>query len=90
MVVSNSSPSRRAHDRHAVIADGAADNDDVARLRVLRRDVDAFGDDADAAGIDKDAVAVSFLDDFGIARHQRDSGVPRRETHALDDAPQAA
>ncbi len=55
------------HDRDAVHADRAADDDHVADLGAVRTDVDAVGDQADARGVDVDLVAVAGVDHLRVA-----------------------
>jgi hypothetical protein len=49
------------HDRHAVFADAAGNDDPVAGSRPVARVVFAVGNDADAGGGDIDAVALALL-----------------------------
>lgn len=77
------------HDRHAVHADRAADDHDVAGDHPLRTEVDARRDQTDPGGVDEDAVAVTGVHDLGVAgRHldaRRARGCAQRVGHACDD-----
>ena len=73
--VSNSRPSRLRHDGHAVIADRAAENNEVARHARAGRQPDAVGHDADPGRVDENAVAFAPFHHLGVAG---DDGEPRR------------
>jgi hypothetical protein len=75
------------HDRHAVPADIAADQDGVARLNALGRDFLRVLKDADPGGVDEEAVAFAFIDDLGIAGDDLHAGLLRGLLHRGDDLP---
>jgi hypothetical protein len=74
------------HDRHAVVAQGAGDEDGVARPRPVAGDVHALRHHADAGGGDEDAVALALLHHLGVAGDDRHAGLARRLRHRVDDA----
>lgn len=74
-----------AHDGHAVIAEGAGDEDGVAGLGAMGADLDAGAEDSDAGGVDVAAVAVAALDDLGVSGDDLDARCGRGLSHGGDD-----
>ena len=50
--------------------------------------LDAVGHQADAGGVDVDAVALAAVDDLGVAGRDGDARLARRRGHRVDDAAQ--
>ena len=71
------------HDGHAVVAQGAAQEDGVPRPGSVAGDLDALRHHAQAGGGDEDAVRLAALDDLGVARHHRHSRLVGGPRHAL-------
>ena len=65
------------HDRHAVPADIAADEDGVAGLHALGGDLLRVFEDADTGGVDEKAVAFALIDDLGVAGDDLHAGLLR-------------
>src|SRR5208283_1122528 len=72
------------HDRHAVVADRAAQDDLVARTGKIGGDVDIVLDDADARRGDEDLVALAPVDNLGVAGDELDAGFGGGGAHRLD------
>ena len=64
-----------------MVADRAADEQDVARPRPITGDVDAGRHDTDAGRGDEHAVALTLLHDLGVPRDDRE---PAFATPAID------
>ena len=77
-----------AHDRHAVQADRAREDDGVAGSRVVGGKIDALRQHADPRGVDEDAVRRSPPDDLRVAGDDRDAGGVRGMGGGLRDAAQ--
>ena len=77
-----------AHDRHAVVADVATENDLVAGTGTIGRDADVVLDDTDAGCGDEDLVAFAAVDDLGVAGDELYAGLGGRGTHGFDYPPQ--
>ncbi len=86
--VSNSSPSRLAKNRDAVIADGSAQDHPVARAGLAGGQTHAVRHDADAGGVDEQAVALAALDNLGVAGDDGDAGRGRCFGHRRCDQAQ--
>ena len=71
------------HDRHPVVAQGAAEQDGIAGLGPVAGDVDARGDHPQAGGGDEEAVRLAPLHHLGVAGHHRDAGLVGRPRHAF-------
>jgi hypothetical protein len=69
-----------------MVADGARQQQHVARPRQRAADVAPGGHHADAGGADEDAVALALFDHLGVAGDDRHAGLARRRGHRLDDA----
>ena len=74
------------HDRHAVPAEVAAQQDRVAGLDPGGRDLDALRHPADAGGVDEDAVALAAIDDLRVAGDDPHAGRPGGLGHRSHDA----
>ncbi len=75
-----------AHNRNAVQTDFAGNDDDIARLRQIRRDIYSFGNNADAARVNKNAVAFAALDNFRVAGHDAHICNERGAAHRIDNS----
>ena len=76
------------HDRHAVPAEVAAQQDRVAGLDSGGRDFDALRHPADAGRVDENAVPLAAIDDLGVAGDDphagRPGGLGHRGHHAAE------
>ena len=86
IVVSKVEVLAQRHDRHAVVAQRAGDEDRVAGPRAVARHLDALGHHAHARRVDEDAVALALLHHLGVAGDDRHARLPRGLRHRLDDA----
>jgi hypothetical protein len=77
-----------AHDRHAMIADVAAEDDLVAAAGAICRYADVMLDHADTGCGDEDLVAFTAVDDLGIAGDELYAGLSGGSAHGLDDRAQ--
>ncbi len=73
------------HDCHAVVAQRSADNDRVARLRLVCRKTTSMLDHSHAGGIDIDTVPMAPFDNLGIARDDFDLGLASGLRHGGHD-----
>ena len=67
-------------------SDRTAANHCVSGLHAVGGDTDAFGDDSDAAGIDKEFVAFATFHHLGITGDNLHAGFVGRLPHGLHDA----
>ena len=74
------------HDGNAVIAHSAGNQDLVAWFAVGAGKAYAFGDEADAAGVDEHAIAMAAVNHLGIAGNDVHAGFLRHFGHAFADA----
>ena len=74
------------HDRHAVPADIAGQQDHVAHAHARGRHHGVVLDEADAGGVDEQPVALAPVHHLGIARHEQHAGGRGRRLHRLHDA----
>ena len=72
----------------ASAADVAADEDGVAGLDALGRDTERVLQDANPGGIDKEAIALAFIHNLGIAGDDLDPGSLGGLLHGGGDFPQ--
>ncbi len=76
----------RRHHRHAVPADVARQQDDVAHPHARGRHHGVLLDQSDAGGVDVEPVALAPVDHLGVAGHQHHAGRRGRGLHRLHDA----
>ena len=69
-------------------AEVAVDEDGVAGLDALGRDFQGVLQDADAGGVDEQAVAFAFINDLGVAGDDLHAGLLRGLLHGGDDLPE--
>src|ERR1039458_4112796 len=81
-------PFADGRDRHAVPAHVAVDQDGVARLHALGRDLKRVLQDADSGGIDEEAVTFALIHYLGVAGDDLHTRVLRGLLHRGDDLPQ--
>ncbi len=74
-------------DGHAVIADRAVDQDDVAGLGVAAANVAVVFDDADPGGIDKEFISFAARHDLGVAGDDLHPGLIGGAPHRDKDPP---
>ena len=74
--------------RDAMIAEHPAHQNRVARPRLCRRKGYALAHQADAGGIDEDAVGASLLHNLGVTSHNFHTCVCGSLVHGTDDAAQ--
>ncbi len=79
---------RLLEDGGAVITDGATDNNRVSRLDALHGKGCRVLDEADAGGVDEEAVGGPPGDDLGVSRHDGDAGLLCRLGHGAGDPPE--
>ena len=82
-------PFALGENRDAVVADGSAQDDPVARPRLAGRQPHAVRDDSDSGGVDEKAVALALSDHLGVAGHDRDAGGGGRFRHRGRNAAQS-
>jgi hypothetical protein len=73
------------HHGHAVVTDGPRRDHDIARRHPGGGELTSRGDHPDAGRRDVHPVGGAPVDDFGVARHDRDVGGPGRLRHVGDD-----
>ncbi len=71
-----------------MVTEETIDENDVSRLRAIRRKRDTIRNDTDPGGRQKDFVARSFVHDFRIAGDDTNAGVSRRLCHRASDPAQ--
>ena len=76
------------HDRHAVIADGAAKENLVAGAGAVGRDFNCVRHHANARGGDEYLIALAAVDHFGVASDKLDIRCVGGVAHRLDDEKQ--
>ena len=74
-----------AHDRHAVFADVAGDDDVVAGACAFGSDVHSVGHQPDAGGVDEEPVRTALSDDLGVPGDDADARLCRGLAHRLGD-----
>ncbi len=78
------------HHRHAVIAEGAAEQDAIAGTRPVAGKLDTLRNHPEAGGVDEHPIALAALYDLGVAGDDAHSRRPRRARHGLHDLPSAS
>ncbi len=78
-------PLTNAHDGHAVVADGAADDHDISGAGAVRANMNIVGDDADSRGVDVAAVSMTFFDDLRVSCHDLNTSDTGCGGHAVHD-----
>ena len=73
------------HDRYAVLADIARDDDVIAWAGLLGSDAHTLGHHTHTGGVDEKTVGTASSDDLGIAGDDADPGLNSRYAHALRD-----
>ena len=81
-------PLAHGHDRDTMPADVTAQEDGVARLDALRTYRQVVLNDADAGGVDEDAVGVTPVYHFGVAGDQLHVCLVCCQAHGLQHAPE--
>ena len=79
-------PLALGHDRHAVVADGAAQNHHIARSGAVAGNLDTRWHHAHAGGVDEQLVSAAPVDHFGVARHNLHTRLPGRRRHRCHNA----